>query len=91
MHLLQRTRQQTAGYILVTGPDGKTQEEYDLVRCCHCQAQFRILPGSGMVRGWCTMCGQTTCGRQPCQPCRPFERTIAAQEQRQRLFQALGL
>ena len=91
MHLLQRTRRQTAGYILVTGLDGRVREEYDTAVCCHCQQSFRIVPGSGTTRGWCTLCGQTTCGKQACQPCVPFERKIAAQEQRQRLFEAIGL
>ena len=91
MHLLSHTRQQTASYILITGADGHTLEEYDLAQCCHCALHFRIQPGSGTLRGWCCNCGQITCGRQTCQSCVPFEKQMARALLRQQLFKALGL
>lgn len=89
MHLLQYTRRKTSSYSLTIGEAGR--EEYDYARCCHCQLQWRIVPGSGIVRGWCSMCGQPTCGSRRCQSCVPFERAMEREELRQRLFAALGL
>ena len=91
MHLLERTRHQTAGYILVTDTvSGKTLEEFDVARCCHCQLIWRIRPGSGVVRGWCTLCSEPTCGRMACQSCVPFERRLMLDHARTQLLQALG-
>ncbi len=91
MHLLHRTRRQTASYSILTGPDDAVLEEFDLAQCCHCGLHFRIRPGSGMTRGWCTMCGQITCGSIRCQSCEPFEKKLQREWARARLLQALGL
>jgi len=67
------------GYALVTDPGGRVVEEYDTVRCGHCQRHYRVQPGSGKTRGWCTLCMQPTCGRPRCALCVPFERALASQ------------
>ena len=77
MHLLQRTRSKPAGYILVTASDGRILEEYETARCCHCQLQWRIRPGSGILRGWCPLCSQPHCGRPACRSCVPFQKRLA--------------
>lgn len=91
MHLLHYTRYKTAGYILVTNTLGDVTEEHETSQCCHCGLHFRIRPGSGVVRGWCTLCAQITCGRGVCQSCLPFEKRLALEHARARLLLALGL
>ena len=80
-----------AGYSTWTSNDGKTTLERDLLRCCHCQFQWYVKPGSGNQRGWCSMCNEPTCGALKCQSCIPFMRKIDEQEKRQRNFAELGL
>ena len=45
---------------------GKTMLEYDLVQCCHCQHTYKYKPGSGIRRGFCTLCNWHTCGKPVC-------------------------
>jgi hypothetical protein len=51
--------------------DGR--EVADLLQCCHCQYTWRLEPGSGRRRGFCTLCMGVTCGRPPCMECSPFK------------------
>lgn len=76
-----------AGYALWQTPDATT--ERDLLRCCHCQRQWFITPGSGNQRGWCTLCAQPTCGAPPCQSCVPFARKLEQLERHQKLLNCL--
>lgn len=46
----------------------------DTLQCCHCNAHFVSLRGSGVQRGWCMRCNQTTCGKKHCDECVPFEK-----------------
>ena len=62
--------------VLVSGEGGK-QECADLVQCCHCQAIFPFVRGSGTDRGWCMGCNQMTCGHALCDPCVPWQQMIA--------------
>jgi len=78
-----------AGYAIMTGPEGII--ERDLLRCCHCQRQWYVKPGSGNRRGWCGLCNAPHCGAPTCQSCVPFMKKIEAQEQRQRLLEAIGV
>ena len=78
-----------ASYAKWTTPQGTT--ERDLLRCCHCQVQWYVKPGSGNTRGWCGLCAQPTCGSLNCQNCIPFMKKIEAQEKRQKLFKELGI
>ena len=90
MHLLQHSRRKESGYILVTDTvTGVVMEEHATAQCCHCGLHWRIRPGSGIVRGWCTLCAQPTCGSRRCQSCVPFEKRLALEHARARLVQAL--
>lgn len=63
------------GYIHIEDPEGPDQE-FDTFQCCHCQAHFTVIPGSGRVRGFCTRCNHVTCGKPGCDPCVPFEQKL---------------
>ena len=69
-----------AGYLLIEDNDGIS--EHDLLRCVHCQYQWRVEKGSGKTRGWCLRCSGPTCGAGACYPCVPFERKLEALERR---------
>lgn len=91
MHLLHHTRRKEAGYILVTDTvTGAVREEHSTAQCCHCGLHFRVRPGSGTVRGWCSLCSQITCGKRTCQSCVPFEKRLALEHARAQLLRALG-
>ena len=75
------------GYVTIVDPDG--MREFDSLRCCHCQKMWLVKPGSGNRRGWCSLCGDVTCGAPACQPCVPFEKQLDMQERREKLMQAL--
>lgn len=79
------------GYIIVSGENGV--EEYDCAQCGHCQAQWQVIRGSGIKRGFCLQCKQPLCGADPCMNhgCIPFEKMFEAYEQRNALFKQLGL
>lgn len=91
MHLLQRTRRKEASYAITTDIWSGQTEEYSLAACCHCGLHFRIRPGSGVLRGWCSLCSQITCGKKACQPCVPFEKRLALEHARVQLLKSLGL
>ncbi len=49
----------------------------DMMRCVHDGTHWRIVPGSGMVRGFCLRCNGPTCGKRKCETrCIPFEQEI---------------
>ena len=91
MHLLHRVRRKEASYSLVLDQGTGRKEEYSLSQCCHCALHFRIRPGSGVVRGWCSLCSQPTCGKRTCQSCVPFEQRLARDHARAQIMRALGL
>jgi len=59
------------GYAEATGEFGKI--ERDTLQCVHCGCHWNHKPGSGIVRGWCTLCGGPFCGVQ-CQEHFPIEK-----------------
>ena len=63
------------GHIFITDPDGR-ETGLDCHQCCHCDAHFAIVKGSGKIRGFCTRCMQSTCGRPECHECVPFEKKL---------------
>lgn len=64
------------GYGRLDFDDGKRQE-FDVVICGHCDAEFHIVPGSGRKRGFCRHCGGVVCGAPDCMThCTPLEERI---------------
>jgi len=54
--------------------DGK--EVAHTLQCCHCQAHFISMRGSGKRRAYCTQCKKITCGAHKCDICIPFEEKL---------------
>jgi hypothetical protein len=61
------TVKKAAAYSVGDLPEKDRAEEADWLQCCHCQMNWKVLPGSGEKRGWCYSCGQVTCGKPRCQ------------------------
>lgn len=59
------------GFIEISGPDAI--EHYDTLCCVHCGAHWRVIPGSGRIRGYCETCAGPTCGPGCSQKCVPVE------------------
>lgn len=57
-----------SGYILIGD-----KEVAHTKQCCHCNAHFVSIKGSGKVRGYCVLCNQITCGSPACDLHVPFE------------------
>ena len=79
---LQHTSKRIAGHFQIDGPllPGQVAEG-DTAMCVHCQRHWRIRPGSGMQRGFCSRCSGPTCGKQACDTrCVPFEKAIERME-----------
>lgn len=64
--------------------DGK--ETAETRQCPHCNGHFVSIKGSGIKRGYCTMCGGVTCGKQKCDRCTPFEKKLEEYEKGKRLI-----
>lgn len=60
-----------ASYSIAVDPDNGT-EEADWRQCCHCFRVWKIEPGSGKTRGYCSNCNGLTCGPD-CQNAAPGE------------------
>lgn len=67
-----------AGYIVYADKAGYVEAEGDMLQCVHCQYMWRVQPGSGVQRGWCSRCKGPTCGiKQVCETsCRPYMKMI---------------
>lgn len=65
------------------------------LQCCHCQKHWPVRKGSGVVRGFCRLCMQVTCGKAECEPCIPFEKKLdmieAADRQRREVERWLSV
>lgn len=46
------------------------------LQCCHCNAHYVSVKGSGKRRGFCMRCMKSTCGRVECDVCIPFEEKL---------------
>ncbi len=64
------------GYMVTTYFDGNTAEEYDTRQCAHCGMHWRIVRGSGRIRGFCGRCCKDTCGAQECDQCVPYQMRV---------------
>ncbi len=67
------------GYMVTTDPVGGISEA-DTLQCVHCGCHWRVEPGSGKVRGYCTRCNGPICGPK-CQQCVPAEQQLENIEQ----------
>lgn len=76
MVYLRHVDRRPAGFITVTGLDGKTLFEGGLRQCIHCQFTWTHKPGSGIVRGFCLLCGGHVCGKPQCDTCYHKEKQI---------------
>lgn len=68
---------QVRGVLVSQAYEGGPEQQVDLCQCCHCQAVFPYVRGSGAVRGWCMRCGGITCGNHLCDVCVPWQQLIA--------------
>ena len=59
------------GYSSLFDPEGSLQE-WDTLQCVHCSGHFRVVPGSGKIRGFCFNCNGPICGPN-CATCIPTE------------------
>jgi hypothetical protein len=64
-----------SGYIIVDG-----QEVAHTKQCCHCNAHFVSIKGSGKIRGHCMLCNAITCGAPACDFHIPFEAKLELTE-----------
>lgn len=65
------------GYMRIQSAESdKGRQEWDTIWCPHCTGHFRVVPGSGTQRGWCSRCGAPTCGKPQCVPCVPFMKQV---------------
>lgn len=78
--ILKHSVSRPHGTLIVTNRDSGRDYQRDYLQCCHCQFVWLVQPGSGIQRGYCTLCGQVTCGRDCCQRCTPFERRLEQYE-----------
>src|SRR5678815_4811092 len=67
------TARRAHGYSIAGGGDGR-DVEFDYLQCSHCALQFRVEPGSGKKRGFCTRCNAVTCGAEKCDECIPWKK-----------------
>lgn len=67
------------GYATWSQPGSKVVEK-DTLQCVHCGFTWFVEPGSGHLRGFCTMCNGPTCGHQNCMPCKPLMKRIEESE-----------
>ena len=81
------------GSLIFSPSDSDKDTEHHTITCCHCNHSFVVVPGSGKERGWCFMCGASTCGEARCNAalngCAPFEKKLEAYESRTRLHNQL--
>ena len=79
-----KERSSGKGSLIFSPYDSGQEEEWHSITCCHCNHSFIVIPGAGKERGWCFMCGASTCGARPCNPalngCGPFEKKLETYE-----------
>lgn len=93
------------GYLLVSDPAGPSLER-DSITCGHCQQLVFVKPGHGLTvylvqqrDGWreqpgafCRCCMKPVClACHGVGTCTPWERRLAAMEQRQRFRESVGV
>lgn len=73
--MFQHTARKVGGVIISTDLDGNSHEQ-DTMQCCHCNNHWVVQPGSGTIRGFCTLCNARHCGSPGCMECLPFEKRM---------------
>ena len=72
---------------LVDAAGNRTTIEHDTLQCVHCQHHWRVVVGSGRVRGYCRRCMGPTCGAKVCvDECEPWEKGADRREAEARLI-----
>lgn len=61
------------GWLFVTPEAGGRVIERETAQCRHCGGIWVIQPGSGRLRGYCTLCKGMTCGPACSSSCIPTE------------------
>ena len=79
--MYEHSTRRAKGYAVWTEP-GQRLIERDTLQCVHCGGHWLVEPGSGIKRGWCTLCSGPHCGGQGCWTCTPFERRLEQEERR---------
>lgn len=64
------------GILIINDPALPHEVQIDYLKCVHCGRMWRVEPGSGRRRGFCTRCMQVTCGNPACEACVPEERKL---------------
>ena len=82
-------------YFLGTLPEKDRATEGEMLQCIHCQFTWKVQPGSGIKRGWCSSCGGVTCEKPTCNKhcggMLHFMRQIEASESKSRWLAKLGI
>ena len=69
-----------AGEITISDPGSdKPLSTEATLQCVHCGRHFRLQPGSGRVRGFCSRCNGPVCGPD-CAECVPAEQQLENME-----------
>lgn len=76
------------GQTFVTDPGAKQNVvETDTLQCVHCGMHWRVVVGSGRVRGYCRNCMGPSCGAKDCtEKCVPWEKQMEISEAEERLI-----
>ena len=53
------------GYIIINTCEGPNIE-HDTKQCIHCGGHFIMVKGSGVLRGYCSVCDGLLCGKRHC-------------------------
>ena len=68
------------GLIIISDPEKSRPIEIATLQCVHCGAHWKVQPGSGKRRGFCSRCNGPVCGPK-CAECVPAEQQLENMEQ----------
>lgn len=88
---MQHTVRKPSGWMVITPEFGQAQE-FDTLKCTHCQHTWQVIPGSGKQRGWCSSCAGPTCGAELCETrCQHWEKQLEIIERNATRLLRLGV
>ncbi len=64
----------TEGVIIIT--DAQGTREMKTMMCPHCGSPFIVIPGSGRLRNFCSLCYAPTCDKAKCFEHNPFMKRV---------------